>query len=77
MQYKYYCFHEKKNSIHEKWLIIAYHVGFKRKGEMKENPSFKAINFPGARTMISSVSMTQTREGAPSCSHPVDVAAAQ
>lgn len=44
---------------------------------MKEKPSFKAINFPGSRTMISSVYMTQTREGAPSCSHPVDVAAAQ
>ena len=56
---------------------IAYELGLKRKGEMKEKPSFKAINFPGSRTMISSVYMTWTREGAPSCSHPVDVAAAQ
>lgn len=44
---------------------------------MKAKPSLKAINFSGAKAMISSVYMTQTREGAPSCSHPVDVAAAQ
>lgn len=44
---------------------------------LKEKTGFKAINFPVARSMISSVYTTRSREGAPSCSHPVDVAAAE
>lgn len=44
---------------------------------LKKKTMFKAINFPVARSMISSVYATRSTEGSPSCSHPVDVAAAE
>lgn len=44
---------------------------------LKKEPGFKAIKFPVARSMISSVYTTPSTEGAPSCSHPVDAAAAE
>lgn len=55
--------------------FLCYRI--KVKGEKKNNTNFRVVNFPGARTVISSVYTTRNREGAPSCSHPMDAAAAQ
>lgn len=69
MQCKYLSFHEKSSGggIADYCLDLG----------LKKKPGFKAINFSVARSMISSVYATRSTEGAPSCSHPVDVAAAE